>query len=72
LGIQWIRTIRRYISFSLINNIDGTIIDKTNPVAVVDSNAVLTGKSFNAISAGTEHVVLLTTDGKVFTWGGNM
>jgi alpha-tubulin suppressor-like RCC1 family protein len=49
---------------------DGTTINRTTPVAVVMSG-VLLGKTVTAITAGRDHTVVLTSDGKLFAWGAN-
>jgi alpha-tubulin suppressor-like RCC1 family protein len=40
------------------------------PTAVKDDGALL-GRTVTAIAAGSEHMVALTSDGKVYTWGWN-
>jgi alpha-tubulin suppressor-like RCC1 family protein len=49
---------------------DGTTINRTTPVAVNMSRALL-GKTVTAIAAGADYTVALTSDGKVFAWGAN-
>ena len=49
---------------------DGTTINRTIPVAV-DTSGALLGKSVSAIAAGWQHTVALTSDGEVFAWGDN-
>jgi alpha-tubulin suppressor-like RCC1 family protein len=49
---------------------DGTVTDRTTPVAVVMSGA-LAGKSVTAIDAGEIHTVALSSDAKLFAWGRN-
>jgi len=49
---------------------DGTIINRTLPVAV-DTSGALLGKTVTAIATGGSHTVVLTSDGKLFAWGGN-
>jgi alpha-tubulin suppressor-like RCC1 family protein len=50
---------------------DGTTTTRTVPISIIDNNLVLSGKTVNAIAAGGYHSVLLTTIGKVYTFGGN-
>jgi hypothetical protein len=48
--------------------------DKYNPVAIVDTNNVLSGKTVSAISAGYIHSMVLAYASSVYsivTWGGN-
>ena len=44
---------------------DGTNVDRTTPVIVSGLDNVL------AIATGTEHTVVLKTDGTVWAWGHN-
>jgi alpha-tubulin suppressor-like RCC1 family protein len=60
--------------FSWGDGSNGTIgnssfASKTLPVAV-DVSGVLSGKVISAISAGAYHCLALSSDGKVFSWGG--
>ena len=49
---------------------NGTTTNRARPVRVHMSGALL-GKSVSAIASGYWHTVALTSDGKVFAWGGN-
>jgi alpha-tubulin suppressor-like RCC1 family protein len=49
---------------------DGTTTNRTTPVAV-DMSGALLGKTVIAVAAGYYHTVALTSDGKVFAWGNN-
>jgi alpha-tubulin suppressor-like RCC1 family protein len=48
---------------------DGTTGLRKNPVAVVDTNGVLVGKFITSIAAGSYHVLALSSDGNVYSWG---
>ena len=52
---------------------DGTMIDSSYPVAVVDANNVLYsgGKTVVSLAAGKGHTCALASDGKVYCWGSN-
>jgi alpha-tubulin suppressor-like RCC1 family protein len=50
---------------------DGTTTQRYNPLPIQDSNGVLIGRKVIAITAGYQHSLLLTSDGKVFTFGAN-
>lgn len=47
---------------------DGTTTDRHSPVEV-DMSGVLAGKVVTAISAGGDHALALTSEGKVYSWG---
>ena len=49
---------------------DGTTTDSLSPVAV-DMTGVLAGKTVTTISTGWSHTLALTSEGKVYAWGGN-
>lgn len=49
---------------------NGAKLDSSVPVAVAMSGA-LAGKIVTAVAAGDRHSVVLTADGRVFTWGSN-
>jgi alpha-tubulin suppressor-like RCC1 family protein len=49
---------------------DGYEIDRYNPVAV-NTTGVLSGKTVTQIAAGNKMTIVLTSDGKLFTWGQN-
>jgi alpha-tubulin suppressor-like RCC1 family protein len=48
---------------------DSTSITRLSPVAIVDANNVLTGKTPVAVSCNVYHSMILSSDGKVFTFG---
>ena len=47
---------------------NGTTTSSATPVAVTMSG-VLSGKTITAVAAGSQHSVVLTSDGLVFSWG---
>lgn len=49
---------------------DGSTVRRPAPVAV-DMTGVLAGKTIIAISAGGSHVAVLTSEGRVYSWGDN-
>ena len=49
---------------------DGTTTQRTTAVAVTTSG-VLDGVSIDAIATGNAHSLALSSDGRVFSWGGN-
>lgn len=49
---------------------DGTYGDSSVPVAISTSGA-LSGKTITQISAGSNHILALDSDGKVYAWGTN-
>ena len=49
---------------------DGTRTERSVPVQLTRSEAIA-GVSFSAISAGQEHTLALSDDGRVFGWGDN-
>ena len=49
---------------------DGTVVDKTSPVAV-SSSGVLAGKTVLKVSAGGIHSLALCSDGTIAAWGEN-
>ncbi len=49
---------------------DGTVFNRTRPVAV-DTSGVLSGKIVTAIAAGGDHTVASVSAGDVFAWGNN-
>lgn len=49
---------------------NGTGIDSLVPVAV-NMTGVLAGKTVTAIAAGGDHNIVLTSDGRVYSWGRN-
>ena len=50
---------------------DSVIGDKPYPVSVLDRNNVLLGSTITTVAAGYYHSMLLSSDGKVFTFGWN-
>jgi alpha-tubulin suppressor-like RCC1 family protein/serine/threonine protein kinase len=46
--------------------------DDSNVPVEVDMKGVLSGKSVVALSAGLQHTLVLSSDGKIYTWGNNM
>jgi alpha-tubulin suppressor-like RCC1 family protein len=51
---------------------DGSMSQKkASPGSVIDSNNVLLGTTVSKISAGYDHSIALTADGRVVTWGGD-
>ena len=49
---------------------DGTTTNRSTPVAV-DMTGALLGKTVIAVEAGFEFSLALTSDGRVYSWGGN-
>jgi alpha-tubulin suppressor-like RCC1 family protein len=49
---------------------NGTNINSNVPVAV-NMSGVLAGKTITKIAAGENHVLVLSSDGKVYSWGNN-
>ncbi len=49
---------------------DGTHTDRATATAT-DVSGVLAGKTITAVSSGDDFTLVLTSDGKVFTWGEN-
>ena len=49
---------------------DGSTTQRNVPVAVV-ATGVLSGKTVTTIAAGNNHLLALTSDGKVYSWGYN-
>jgi len=43
----------------------------SNVALAVDMSGVLAGKTVTAISAGSSHSLALTSEGKIYAWGGN-
>lgn len=52
----------------------GTNNNTTNssvPIAPIDLNGVLGGKTINAVSYGSGHVIVIASDGNAYGWGNN-
>jgi alpha-tubulin suppressor-like RCC1 family protein len=50
---------------------DGASLDRALPTAV-DKSGVLNGKNISLVAAGGYHVLTLTSDGNLYTWGANL
>lgn len=57
------------------NGLDGAgsnlVNNSTRPVEVMSSSSVMAGKRIKEVSAGGYHVLALSEDGKVYSWGYN-
>lgn len=59
------------VSSGLFTNTSNTT-DSTEPILLVDTNNVLSGKVLNKISVGGTNVCVIANDNKIYCWGGNL
>ena len=50
---------------------DGTTTNKSNPTEITSNFPLLIGEKFTELSMGRNHSSVLTSNGRVFTWGSN-
>ncbi|MBN2504664.1 MAG: InlB B-repeat-containing protein, partial [Bacilli bacterium] len=50
---------------------DGTVLTRTSPVEITANLPLNTGEKVVVVGAGSLHTVVLTSEGRIFTWGNN-